>query len=229
MQVDPIIRAGKEKVAAKTGLFRDTQEPQADLLRRLRFDHVIPLEVGDLFHHIRILGNRATHENEGNHADGLTALEMARQLGIWFHRTFGAGKAFAPGAFVPPPDPAEATQALTKELARLREELDEHRTAAEKARALAEDNRRARAGAEELARKEREDRAVWEQIAAEAEHAKAALATQLQILQAAAAQAPAQLTGQIAAKAEAAARARTPTAGFRPSTPWLGTCLRLQR
>ena len=87
---------------------------------------------------------------------------MARQLGIWFHRTFGAGKAFAPGAFVPPPDPAEATQALTKELARLRGELDEHRTAAEKARALAEENRRARASAEGLARKEREDRAVWE-------------------------------------------------------------------
>jgi type I restriction enzyme, R subunit len=192
-------------VAAKSGLFRDTQEPQTDLLRRLRFDRVIPLEVGDLFHHIRTLGNRATHENEGNHADALTALKMARQLGIWFHRTFGAGKAFAPGAFVPPPDPAEANQALTKELARLRGELDEHRTAAEKARALVEENRRARTSAEELARKEREDRAVWEQIAAEAEQAKAALATQLQTLQAAAAQAPARLTGQIAAKAEAAA------------------------
>jgi hypothetical protein len=52
-------------------------------------------------------------------------------------------------------------QALAKELARLRGELDEHRTAAEKARALAEENKRARASAEELARKEREDRAVW--------------------------------------------------------------------
>src|ERR1700693_1758538 len=55
-------------VAAKAGLFRDTQEPQTDLLRRLKFERVIPLEVGDLFHHIRTLGNRATHENEGNHA-----------------------------------------------------------------------------------------------------------------------------------------------------------------
>ena len=37
-------------VAAKVGLFRDAQEPQSDLLRRLAFDRVIPREVGDLFH-----------------------------------------------------------------------------------------------------------------------------------------------------------------------------------
>jgi type I restriction enzyme R subunit len=192
-------------VAAQSGLFRDTQELQADLLRRLKFDRVIPLEVGDLFHHLRTVGNKATHENEGNHAEALTALKMARQLGIWFHRTFGVGKSFSPGAFAPPPDPAEATQALTKELARLRGELNEHRTAAEKARALAEENKLARASAEERARKEREDSAVWAQIAAEAEQAKAALAKQLQALQAAAAQAPAPLTADIATKAEAAA------------------------
>jgi type I restriction enzyme R subunit len=192
-------------VAAKSGLFRDTQEPQADLLRRLKFAGVIPREAGDLFYHLRTVGNKATHENEGTHADALTALKIARQLGIWFHRTFGAEKSFSPGAFVPPPDPAEATQALAKELTRLRGELDEHRTAAEMARAVAEGNRLARLSAEERARKEREERAVWEQIAAEAEQAKAALAAQLQTLQAAAAQAPAEFAIDIAAKAEAAA------------------------
>jgi PEP-CTERM motif len=43
-------------VAAKAGLFHDTQEPQADLLRRLKFERVIPREVGELFHHLRIVG-----------------------------------------------------------------------------------------------------------------------------------------------------------------------------
>src|SRR5690348_12802163 len=52
-------------VAAKSGLFRETQEPQSDLLRRLRFERAIPREVGDLFHHLRMLGNRASHEKEG--------------------------------------------------------------------------------------------------------------------------------------------------------------------
>jgi type I restriction enzyme, R subunit len=112
-------------VAAKAGLYRDAQEPQADLLRRLKFDRVITPQVGDFFHHLRTVGNKAAHENEGTHAEALTALKIARAVGIWFHRTFGAGKSFSPGAFVPPPDPTAATHALTAELARLRAELDQ--------------------------------------------------------------------------------------------------------
>ena len=97
-------------VAAKAGLFRDSQEQQADLIRRLKFERVIPREVGELFHHLRAIGNKATHQNDGNHAEALTALKVGRELGIWFHRTFSAGISFSPGAFVPPPDPAAATQ-----------------------------------------------------------------------------------------------------------------------
>lgn len=192
-------------VAAKLGLFRDAQEPQADLLRRLKFDRVVPREVGDLFHHLRVVGNRATHDNEGDHGEALTALKVSRELGVWFHRTFGLTKSFSPGAFVPPPDPSAATQALSEELSRLRAELDSQRTAAEKARTTAEDNERARLTAEERASKERENRAVWEQIATEAEQAKAALVAQLESLQEAAIQAPVQVSADFAAKAEAAA------------------------
>jgi len=188
-------------VAAKAGLFGDPQEPQADLLRRLKFERVVPREVGDLFHHLRLVGNKATHEHQGSHAEALTALKVGRELGIWFHRTFGPAKTFSPGAFVPPRDPGTATQELAAELSRLRAELDSQRTAAEKARIAAEDNKRARLTAEEHARKEREDRGVWEQIAAEAEKAKATLAAELQSLQAAAVQAPAQVGAEIVAKA----------------------------
>ncbi len=192
-------------VAAKAGLFLDAFEPQADLLRRLKLERVIPREVGELFHHLRTVGNKATHDNQGTHADALTALKFGRELGIWFHKTFGAGKPFTPGAFVPPADPAAATQELTKELARLRVEVDSHRTAAEKAQAAAEEKELARLSAEDQARRERDDKAVWEQLAAEAEQARAALTTQLKNLQAAAAQAPAPVAVEIAAKAEAAA------------------------
>jgi hypothetical protein len=73
-------------------------------------DRVIPREVGDFFHHLRAVGNQATHENDGTHAEALTALKIARELGIWFYRSFGGGKSFSPGAFVPPPDPTAATQ-----------------------------------------------------------------------------------------------------------------------
>lgn len=45
--------------AAKTGLFVSTDEAQADLLRRLKVERVISREVADLFHQIRVVGNRA--------------------------------------------------------------------------------------------------------------------------------------------------------------------------
>ena len=75
-------------VAARSGLFTDASEPQADLLRRLRLDGNFPRNVLDLFHQLRMAGNAATHRREGDHATALACLKMARQLGIWFYRTF---------------------------------------------------------------------------------------------------------------------------------------------
>ena len=58
-------------VAARSGLFTDANEPQADLLRRLRVDGNYPRNVLDLFHQLRIAGNAATHRREGDHATAL--------------------------------------------------------------------------------------------------------------------------------------------------------------
>lgn len=190
--------------AAQSGLLISPDEQQVDLLRRLRFERVVPASVGDLFHQLRVAGNRAMHRNFGDHAEALTTLKLARELGVWFHRTFSDPK-FSPGAFVPPPDPARAAQALHDELARLRAALDETRSRAERDRETAQAEARARMSAEERAAKDREDRALWEQLANEAETAKAALAAQLQAVQDAAAQAPPQAATSIVAQAEAAA------------------------
>lgn len=70
--------------AAKTGLFLSTEENQADLLRRLKAERVLPPQVADLFHQIRMVGNKATHQYTGTHAEALTQLKIARHLGIWF-------------------------------------------------------------------------------------------------------------------------------------------------
>lgn len=192
-------------VAAKTGLYRDPQEGQADTLRRLKFERMLPTQVADLFHYLRVAGNKATHENDGSHADALTALKVGREIGVWFHRTFGAEKAFKPGPFVPPSDPEDATKALRDELARLKTRLEEERTAAENARSAAEAHALAKLSAEELAQKEREERAIWEQLALETEAAKSTLAAQLAAVQAIAENASAAEAGDIPAKAEAAA------------------------
>lgn len=179
-----------QQVAARTGTFTTTDEPQAELLRRLKVDRVIPREVVDLFHQLRIAGNQAAHDHSGSHAEALTSLKVARQLGIWFHRTFAKEPGFKPGPFVPPPDPEAATAQLHEELNRLRAVLAETEGTAERALAQADEHARARESAEERAKRDAEERALWEQLAHEAETAKLSLTAQLADLQHASQQAP---------------------------------------
>ena len=190
--------------AAKSGLFSSPDEQQAELLRRLKFERVLPDQPADLFHQIRMVGNRAMHAQGGNHAEALTTLKLARELGVWFYRTFTDAR-FSPGPFVPPPDPAAANQGLHDELERLRKLAEEARSDAENARLAAETETRERLTAQERARKESEERAIWEQLAGEAEQGRAALIIELQKLQAAASQAPARATLKLVEQAEAAA------------------------
>lgn len=178
--------------AAKTGLFESTEEAQSDLLRRLKFERVISQEVANLFHQIRIVGNRATHEYSGNHTEALTMLKMARQLAIWFHRTFSGDANFRAGAFVPPPNPVDVNAELAAELEKLRDALEATRSEAERARLEAEERAKAVLSAEEKARKEAEERLFWEQLAEESEQARSVLATQLATLQTASQQSPQQ-------------------------------------
>jgi len=190
--------------AAKSGLFTSEEEPQSDLLRRLKFERIVPREPADLFHQLRISGNRATHSHADDHAEALSALKIGRQLGVWFHRTFSEPK-FSPGPFVPPPDPEAGTNILRDELERLRAALDETRSKADKARLAAEAAARGQLSAEDRAKTEREERAVWEQLAAEAEHAKVQLAAELRVLQEHAIASPASVAETFVAQAETAA------------------------
>lgn len=191
--------------AAKMGLFVSAAEAQTDLLRRLKLEQVITPEVADVFHQIRIVGNRATHEYSGDHASALTHLKMARQLAIWFHRTFSGDPRFKAGPFVPPPDPAEATTELTQELERLRDALEASRSEAERARLTAEEQVQAALTAAERANQEAEERAIWEQLAMESEQARTRLTDQLTALQTTAQQLPPKDNAALMARADQAA------------------------
>jgi type I restriction enzyme R subunit len=193
-------------VAARSGLFTDANEPQADLLRRLRVDGNYPRNVLDLFHQLRIDGNAATHRREGDHSKALTCLKMARQLGIWFYRTFDV-QSFKPGPFQPPRPPIDATAELTAELGRLRAERDAALSEAQRAKAAAADAEAARLAAETKAKGAAEESASWEQLASEAEAAKNEVAQQLANLQAAAEAAPGAAQQQVLQFAQAAAEA----------------------
>lgn len=198
-----------QEVAARVGLYTSADEPQADLLRRLKAERAAPPPVMELFHQIRRAGNQAAHAYADDHALALTTLKVARQLAIWFHKSFGARPGFSPGPFVPPPEPADATAPLQEELERLKGELAASLSAQERTRLEAEQARLAHESAEQRARREADEREAWEQLAHEAEQAKLALAAQLESLQAAAAQATAQQRTATFMRAEKAAEGIT--------------------
>jgi type I restriction enzyme R subunit len=196
-----------QTTAANAGLLASPEEPQADLLRRLKLERILPGETGDLFHQLRIVGNRATHHQGGTHAEALASLKIARQLAIWFYRTFKKDPKFSPGPFTPPPDPAAASQGIHEELARLRKVVEEAQSEVTRARLTAEQEQRTRLKAEEQAARDRADREIWEKLAQEAESARSATNQQLATQQAAAAAAPPAQSAAIVVQAEQAATA----------------------
>ncbi|NIK47834.1 type I restriction-modification system endonuclease [Variibacter gotjawalensis] len=173
-------------IAARSASYRDERETFEEVLRRLSYDRIIPREVSDIFHALRKAGNLAAHEAKGNHTTALTTLKLARQLCVWFHRTFGKQPNFNPGAFIPPAQPVDATVALRKEIEALQQKVAASEDAATVARREAEEHARARESAEDRLRREAEERATWELLAQEIEGKNTALSSKLEVLQAAA-------------------------------------------
>jgi type I restriction enzyme R subunit len=193
-------------IAAHHEAYFGERESFEETLRRLSYERVLPREVADLFHHIRKLGNLAAHEVRGTHADALTTLKVARQLAVWFHRTYGKQPSFNPGAFVPPPDPVDATASLRADIAALRQKMAETESAAEQARRLAEAEAHARETLEDRLKRETEEKALWEQLAQETEAAKNEVAAKLASIQAQAEQAPKAEAEALVAQSEVAAK-----------------------
>ncbi len=162
-----------KRAAAKVGLYQ-AGEKQQELVDRLYARNLIGATQRQLFHDLRRAGNTAVHEGEGDHAEALHQLKMARELGVWFQRSFGNNRRFDPGPFIPPQEPAKVETVLSAELARLQAELEKHaaqaanaaKEAAE-ARAQAEAELRAREGAQAVAAKAKEEVAIWEALAKE--------------------------------------------------------------
>ncbi len=109
------------------------------------------------------------HEGVGDHREALHQLKQARELGVWFQRSFGNDKKFDPGPFVPPPDPAGEDAALAAQLEALRAELTNSKVDLDAVRAAVEDEARKRLTAEQRAAQHAEERALWEALAQDAE------------------------------------------------------------
>ena len=154
-------------LAARSGLYVSSEETQYELLRRLLDSSVLPREIYQIFGEIRREGNAANHALSGDHRTALTALKLAWQLSLWFHRTFkDAG--FKSGPFIPPQAPKDET-------AELRAELDQLRSALADYQATHSEVTEKLSATEARLREAQDEQAFWEGMAAETEQAKLAL------------------------------------------------------
>lgn len=199
--------------AAAAGVYAGPKTSQLEVLRALERGRIIEGNAQALFHLLRAEGNQATHEFVADHKTALDLLKAARQLAVWFHRTFGGARGFKPGPFVNPPDPDAARREAEQEVARLRAELQERDEKLKLKEALAEAEIEAREKAEAAAAAAEAERAEWESFAAATEaelsQRQAAFQAQVETQQAEVASGPSQPAAeqqirQAAEKAEAA-------------------------
>ena len=113
-----------QDVAARCGVEFDDLTTQAELLYRLSREAQIDPNVRDVFHILRIEGNKATHQFKTQHKEALDGLKLARSLAIWFHQSYGKqGEKFRPESFQPLKDPSLELNELQTQIAQLRSEL----------------------------------------------------------------------------------------------------------
>lgn len=141
----------------------------SDAIRLLESKGVLGLDTAQVLHHLRRVGNRAVHENQGTRSDALHALRLAQRAAIWFHRTVADPK-FKTPLFVPPPEPAQAPPGLSDELKLLRQQLAVLQASAATAAFTAAEEKALREQAEDKARKAYEDLEVALGLAEEAEN-----------------------------------------------------------
>lgn len=127
-----------QDLAGRSGITFDARTPQADLIFQISRELRLDPRIRELFHVLRVEGNKATHGFSTQHRDAMNGLRVARELAVWYHRAFGtAAHDFKPGPFVAPADPAEPLRSVQAELGQLRAELDRTRRAHDESLELA--------------------------------------------------------------------------------------------
>jgi type I restriction enzyme R subunit len=112
-----------QEVAARTGIDVFPEDNAITVLRKLEDGNILTPKADQLFHSLRKTGNKAVHQLVGDQGEALHHLRMARQLAVWFHKSFGKNPDLAKGPFIPPPDPTQADTDLKDELKQLRKQL----------------------------------------------------------------------------------------------------------
>ncbi|MCH8530924.1 MAG: type I restriction-modification system endonuclease [Saccharospirillum sp.] len=128
-----------QHLAALSGIEFDDQTSQAELLYRLNRELRLEPQIKELFHILRIEGNKATHQFRTQHREAMDGLKVARALAIWFHKAFSqASDSFKPGAFVAPADPSAQLRQLQHNIDSLRHDLQKANKALDSSQQLSQ-------------------------------------------------------------------------------------------
>ena len=157
-----------QDLAVRAGIEFDATTSQSDLLFRLGREIQLDGNIRNLFHTLRIEGNKATHEFRTQHREALDGLKVARALAIWYHQSFGnAGSGFKSGPFITPSDPSAPLRELQEQIEKLRAELGDSRQQLESNHQLAELLAQEKEEQASLAGQMHDEARVYEQIALE--------------------------------------------------------------
>lgn len=159
-------------LAAVFNIDAGSEQTQADLLKTLQVRRLIDRNVADLLHYLRKEGNAAAHQFQTTQSQAKSALKIARELALWFHRSFGGVSAagFKAGPFQEP-----LRQDYAGMVAELSSALQLKTSEALAAYEIAEAERKARADAEASAEVVAQEKALWEQLAQAEEQERIAL------------------------------------------------------
>lgn len=186
-----------QEVASRIGL-RLQQPTQAELLRAVDQRLGLDAQVRQMFHLLRVRGNEAAHQAAHGigYREGIEALKVAREVALWFHRSFGSEPDFKPGPFILPDDRSQKLVQLQQQVAALAKDLQQAQTEQAAKEQLATLLAAQAEQERDLATRASEERSIYESLADEASTRYAALKAEFDAkLQAAAAQ-PAAATAQ---------------------------------
>lgn len=71
-----------QEVAARCGVLFDDTTSQSDLFFKIHRQVAFEPEIKELFHTLRVEGNRATHEFKTKHKEAMDGLKVARDLAV---------------------------------------------------------------------------------------------------------------------------------------------------
>lgn len=155
-------------VAERAGVEIRPDDTFSELLRSIRRDDLVPREILDMLHRLRVEGNLAVHGHNGERRLAFEALKLCHRLGVWLRASLTRTPRLTM-PFVPPRLQESDTDDLKEQVSALRAELQERSAEAARLAQSVASAESAVLDAQQRARLAEEERAILEELAEEAE------------------------------------------------------------